>query len=71
MQPFMNLLTTKFDYDEFNRNFNSQIVKSWPGENMVKYTQKIVFKSSKKVVQFLTQIEENGLKIIENNIIKR
>jgi hypothetical protein len=38
---------------------------------MVKYTQKIVFKSSKKVVQFLTQIEENGLKIIENNIIKR
>jgi hypothetical protein len=38
---------------------------------MVKYIQKVGSKSSFKMVQFLTQIEENWLKMIENNIVKR
>jgi hypothetical protein len=37
------------------------------GENMVKYIEKIVLKDSKKMVKFLTQVEESRLKIIENN----
>jgi hypothetical protein len=41
------------------------------GESMVKYAKKIVIsKTIKKIVQFLTQVEESRLKIILNNIIK-
>jgi hypothetical protein len=33
------------------------------GESMIKYTKKVVKKSSQKMVEFLTQVEESRLKI--------
>jgi hypothetical protein len=35
------------------------------------YNKKVVKKDNKKMVQFLTQVEESRLKIIENKIIER